>query len=127
MRYPLSWPLSFCVVRLFNPLAAVSPTPNVRRGVGQPVSWLARRWLSLPAPPPPPSQAVVIATQPVSQVIPITQTANFTVTATGTAPRSRGESLSASQKRIRPMKSWATMFVVALNSLVSPSPFHSSE
>lgn len=77
--------------------------------------------------PPPPSQAVVIATQPVSQVIPITQTANFTVTATGTAPRSRGESLSASQKRIRPMKSWATMFVVALNSLVSPSPFHSSE
>ena len=35
---------------------------------------------------PPPSQAVVITTEPVSQVVPITQTATFAVVATGTAP-----------------------------------------
>ena len=38
--------------------------------------------------PPPPSQAVVITTLPVSQVVPIGQTATFTVAATGTAPLS---------------------------------------
>lgn len=104
MRYPLSWPLSFCAFRLFNSLAAVSPMPNMRRGVrstGLMVSaalafvacaaGCAGGGNPTPSPsptPPPPSQAVVIATQPVSQVIPITQTATFTVAATGTAPLS---------------------------------------
>jgi hypothetical protein len=37
---------------------------------------------------PPPSQAVVIATQPRSQTVPLGNTATFTVTATGTAPLS---------------------------------------
>lgn len=98
MRYQLSWPLSFCAFRLFNSLAAVSPTPNVWRGVrstGLMVS-AALAFVACSAgcagggspTPPPPSQAVVIATQPVSQVIAITQTATFTVTASGTAPLS---------------------------------------
>ena len=40
------------------------------------------------SPPPPPPQAVTITAQPVSQVVPIGETATFTVTATGTAPLS---------------------------------------
>ncbi len=37
---------------------------------------------------PPPAQEVAITTQPVNQIVPIGQTATFTVTATGTAPLS---------------------------------------
>jgi hypothetical protein len=36
----------------------------------------------------PPSQAVLITVQPLSQIVPVGQTATFTVTATGTAPLS---------------------------------------
>jgi hypothetical protein len=39
-------------------------------------------------PPPPPGQAVAITVQPLSQTVPIGETATFTVTATGTAPLS---------------------------------------
>ncbi|MGP8173494.1 MAG: immunoglobulin domain-containing protein [Terracidiphilus sp.] len=39
-------------------------------------------------PPPPPPQGVAITVQPLSQTVPISETATFTVTATGTAPLS---------------------------------------
>jgi hypothetical protein len=38
------------------------------------------------SPPPPPPQGVVITVQPLSQTVPISETATFAVTATGTAP-----------------------------------------
>ncbi len=40
------------------------------------------------SPPPPPSEAVVITTEPQNQVVPIGETATFTVAATGTPPLS---------------------------------------
>src|ERR1700735_5528801 len=67
----------------------------------------------------PPPQEVVIAVQPVSQVVPIGQTATFTVSATGSAPISYQWSENGSPIQGATSASYTTP-VVALGANSSP-------